>query len=538
MYRFLIVDDEYYIRQHIRCCIPWENYDFQYAGEASSVSQAMEFLEHNGVELILLDISMPGQSGMDLLKLLDAKKRPHVIILTGFATFEYAREALKYGVSDYLLKPIKPETLTDAVISLKETLDRENNRTKALLQLEWTSAVIEQEIQRNFFRSLYTGHVPARGEELLETYGIRPSSRYIVLILDTISKDKQNKHNGQKQADRLAMNNCAEQILSPFGFYLITPDGYGRSVIILEGLPSSISGQELTDLVQKLVKERFHLSLLSGYSISASGKAGDILAAYQNSLQFFWLRTIYGETIDVSQVFMPSLPVLDSLTALNNRLRLDLSGKQDTAVLRVLDKIFLLMKKHLFPIHALESEIVSLMGIAIHHAAERHLYILSSENDWNSLSCTDLIQSGLRLEEIKETFARLFSAFMRDQEQGDHHFIEEVVLQSQKIIDRDFAKACLSLNTIASELLISPSYLSRSFTKIQGISLTSYITKCRMEHARDLLQHTEMTIAQISEQSGYSDLFYFSKRFKSFWGVSPSRYRLTGASDMEVNKED
>ena len=59
-----------------------------------------------------------------------------------------------------------------------------------------------------------------------------------------------------------------------------------------------------------------------------------------------------------------------------------------------------------------------------------------------------------------------------------------------------------------------------------------------MEHARDLLQHTEMTIAQISEQSGYSDLFYFSKRFKSFWGVSPSRYRLTGASDMEVNKED
>ncbi len=93
---------------------------------------------------------MPGQSGMDLLKLLDAKKRPHVIILTGFATFEYAREALKYGVSDYLLKPIKPETLTDSVISLKETLDRENNRTKALLQLEWTSAVIEQETQRNF----------------------------------------------------------------------------------------------------------------------------------------------------------------------------------------------------------------------------------------------------------------------------------------------------------------------------------------------------------------------------------------------------
>lgn len=168
MYRFLIVDDEYYIRQHIRCCIPWEDYDFQYAGEASNVPQAMEFLEHNAVELILLDISMPGQSGMDLLKLLDEKKRPHVIILTGFATFEYAREALKYGVSDYLLKPIKPETLTAAITSLKAELDREGNRTKALLQLEWTSTVIEQETRRNFFRSLYTGHIPDRAEELLE----------------------------------------------------------------------------------------------------------------------------------------------------------------------------------------------------------------------------------------------------------------------------------------------------------------------------------------------------------------------------------
>ena len=538
MYRFLIVDDEYYIRQHIRCCIPWEDYDFQYAGEGSNAAQAMEFLEHNAVELILLDISMPGQSGMDLLKLLDEKKRPHVIILTGFATFEYAREALKYGVSDYLLKPIKPETLTAAITSLKAELDREGNRTKALLQLEWTSTVIEQETRRNFFRSLYTGHIPDRAEELLEAYGIRPSSRYLILILDTTSRNSRDRHNGQKQADRLAMNNCAEQLLASSCFYLINPDGYGRSVILLENSLAPLSGQELTTRLQASVSERFHLSLLSGYSISASGKAGDILAAYQNSLQFFWLRTIYGETIDISQVSMPSLPVLDSLSALNNRLRLDLSGKQETAVLHVLDRIFLLLKKHLFPIQALESEIVSLMGTAIHHAAEKHLDILCSEKDWNSLSCTELIQSGLRLEEIKETFTRLFSALLSAQESGDRHFIEEVVLQSQKIIDRDFAKACLSLNTIASELLVSPSYLSRSFTKIQGISLTAYITRCRMEHARDLPKTTDMSIAQISEQSGYSDLFYFSKRFKSFWGVPPSRYRLSGPSDGTGQEEE
>lgn len=52
------------------------------------------------------------------------------------------------------------------------------------------------------------------------------------------------------------------------------------------------------------------------------------------------------------------------------------------------------------------------------------------------------------------------------------------------------------------------------------------------------LKHTDMSIAQISEQAGYSDLFYFSKRFKSFWGVPPSRYRVSGPSDETGQREE
>jgi len=59
-----------------------------------------------------------------------------------------------------------------------------------------------------------------------------------------------------------------------------------------------------------------------------------------------------------------------------------------------------------------------------------------------------------------------------------------------------------------------------------------------MEHARNLLKHTDMSIAQISEQAGYSDLLYFSKRFKSFWGVPPSRYRVSGPSDETGQREE
>lgn len=80
LYRFMIVDDEYYIRQHIHHCIDWEELGFQFAGEAGSASAAIEFLKKTPVELLLLDISMPGQSGMELLKSFAPDQIPHTII--------------------------------------------------------------------------------------------------------------------------------------------------------------------------------------------------------------------------------------------------------------------------------------------------------------------------------------------------------------------------------------------------------------------------------------------------------------------------
>ena len=76
-YRFLIVDDEYYIRQHIRYCIDWGKLGFQFAGEASSAAQAKELLNERPVELMILDISMPGQNGMSFLEAWHRKKSPY-----------------------------------------------------------------------------------------------------------------------------------------------------------------------------------------------------------------------------------------------------------------------------------------------------------------------------------------------------------------------------------------------------------------------------------------------------------------------------
>mgnify|MGYP000337047324 FL=1 len=97
------------------------------------------------------------------------------------------------------------------------------------------------------------------------------------------------------------------------------------------------------------------------------------------------------------------------------------------------------------------------------------------------------------------------------------------MVQAAELIEREYSNADMGLQYIASALLISPAYLSRNFKRIRQYSVMQYITKCRMEHAWDLLAGGRLSIAAVAEKTGYQDAFYFSKCFKRYFGISPSQ---------------
>lgn len=111
MLEVLLVDDEPIILQGLAALIDWEKEGFLIAGTASNGKEALQFIEHNHVDLIIADISMPGISGIQLLQKIRTEKLSDVyfIILSGFAEFSYAQEAIRYKCTDYILKPIKKE---------------------------------------------------------------------------------------------------------------------------------------------------------------------------------------------------------------------------------------------------------------------------------------------------------------------------------------------------------------------------------------------------------------------------------------------
>lgn len=117
----IIADDEYFIRQRIIKIIPREELAIHFIGEAENGLEVLELLNQHPIDLILLDIKMPRMNGIEVAESVYRNyPSTKIILLSGYNDFEYARSAMRFGVMDYLLKPVDASTLTAVLKDTKE----------------------------------------------------------------------------------------------------------------------------------------------------------------------------------------------------------------------------------------------------------------------------------------------------------------------------------------------------------------------------------------------------------------------------------
>ena len=124
MYRVLLVDDEILVRDAIRNNIDWQGLGYELAGDCQNGKEAIEFVQEQPVDLVLTDICMPYVDGMELSHYLhDNCPEVKIIIFSGFGEFEYAKKAIQYNVSEYLLKPVTAVELTEVLKNMYQILE-------------------------------------------------------------------------------------------------------------------------------------------------------------------------------------------------------------------------------------------------------------------------------------------------------------------------------------------------------------------------------------------------------------------------------
>ena len=140
MYRILLVDDEILVRDAIRENIDWKAMDCELVGDCDNGKAAAEFVQTHPVDIVLTDILMPYMDGMELSRFLhDNYPDIVIVIFSGFGEFEYAKKAIQYDVSEYMLKPVTAMELRNVIEKMKEKVDQRRKEKEKLERLTQTS---------------------------------------------------------------------------------------------------------------------------------------------------------------------------------------------------------------------------------------------------------------------------------------------------------------------------------------------------------------------------------------------------------------
>ena len=167
-YSVLLVDDEEEVFQVIIKKLDWENMGFHIAGYAKNGVEALEMAEELQIDVVMTDIKMPYMDGLTLCKKLkELYQNVKVIIFSGFDEFEYAKEAIKAEVEEYILKPIDANELREVFTRIKVNLDRELDEKRNIDKLREYYLESLPVLQENFYTSLVEGRIP---EDVIEKY--------------------------------------------------------------------------------------------------------------------------------------------------------------------------------------------------------------------------------------------------------------------------------------------------------------------------------------------------------------------------------
>lgn len=246
-YKVLVADDEYIIRRGIISFLKQYS-DFELAAEAEDGEMAFELAKDISPDVYFVDINMPFLNGLQFIKKLkEINPRAVVVIITGYDRFEYAREALKLGVFEYLLKPLMEEPFDEMIQRIREKLQKEESEDK---YLDWAKSMLAQNrtyLASNFWQKALEGHYT--NEE------IRERSQYLNLslpepfTLTVVSLEYQKMEDVKATWNEDLLFFVAENIANEMFHGLVNPnscqDRHGNLVVISKTAPQEAAEEQV-----------------------------------------------------------------------------------------------------------------------------------------------------------------------------------------------------------------------------------------------------------------------------------------------------
>ncbi|QJD87346.1 response regulator [Cohnella herbarum] len=536
----MIVDDEAPIRSGIKMKVDWEELGMQVAAEASDGAEALELIERGDIDLVITDITMPVMDGLNLIrKATEINDNVKFIIISGYSEFEYARTAMKYGISEYLLKPLKEAEMRASLLAVKEEiLASEPAWLKEREKRE--KLKIKEESLLHWLSDKSSKHVPA--DVVQEWKQELEANRFLIGVIKTEALD--SSADDPERIRNIVLYHeietaCSEHLDHLGDGYVIKNIRPDHEFILLLH-PDPANGKDkivraLTPFAEKLEK-RLGIRVTIGIG-EAYDQAHAIKASYREAVYAVKERLLLGtgKAIDYSRIPVKSdKPNFNAETKLLTRF---LKEKKWDKAKEHIDYLFTnVVRKKQITNHTHVHELFFEVYFMIKQFSQEEAAVHSDYAVAGSVAdITDIVTGFSHMDQMVDWLYLYMESACQHLIGGQDATGKEIVYRVQAYI-KEFCSSDLTLNMVSEKYHINPIYFSRIFKTYTGESFNNYITRIRMEEAKHLLETTSLRQQEISEIVGYEDPKYFSKVFKKFFGISPSQYTENRSPEMTSGK--
>jgi two-component system, response regulator YesN len=536
--KVLIVDDEKHVRDAIRLLVTWQQLGIDTILEAPDGNAATQLVELEKPEIIMTDMMMPVMNGVELLEWLHASApNSKTIVISGHDDFSLLRHTVKYGGTDYILKPIDADQLNEALAKAilawnKDEEQRQLHRERNI-EMNQIKPVYWDKLLSNLISepSTYDGSADQLEKEL----GLSRLTRYCrvaILSLDTMERSLKNKFSHNLDLLLFSLVNICNEFLSSGqrGFAFRHWNSDNEIVLFLWK-----EQREAETLLTK-INEGMRVTLRSRVDFGIGGShpfPADLSLSYQEAREALRQRNLMSKDTWIHSKLKPAAKSANralSFSHFEERIHvairsgsieqiqesvlqwIDAVKQYESITLQQLDlwwREYTVMKRRwvqeFFPSKT-EEEVKQIL-------ADEPVSLIVPLDELGILSLP------LWQQELTRSMVQL-SKLLLEHQQKDKNVIFEIATFLGQHYHED-----ITLQDIASRFFLSREYISRKFKQEFEVNLSEYLGQIRMNKAKILLQNPHLRISQVAEMVGYQDEKYFSKVFKKQEGISPNEYR-------------
>ena len=511
--KVLVVDDEMYIRQGISALIERSGLSFQVIKESSNGENALEMMKKEKFDLVIADIRMPFMDGITMLKEADKlEHKPCFIILSGYEDFNYAKEAIKYGARDYLLKPVDRFELIEAMEKAEKELAVKENASTQKLEIENTlNMVFMNELNYILLNdNLTDGEI----NTILETMKIDVFTGSFRTATIQVLKNMKDGWGEHYLPLEMEFDAFFEKLKSR---RIIFKDRNGNIVLVFD---STVDFEYMILKISDKYKGLFFIGLSSlGHG------TGDFRKTYHEAYEALKYRLVSD-----SEVFAR----LDEVGRTAERFQINVGLIKKVSEMigthrsnEINDAIDQLFDSRLIEKNSIKyvDEMVEDINSYIIEPYERHLY----EQDQELKSEFEEIKNVYNFNSLHEYVFALKNFIVRINE-----YLYELKKELRKKntinialdwLNKNYYRDDITMSLVANQVSLNYSYFSLAFKEHTGISFVMYLKKLRIEKAKELLKKEELKINEIARKVGFQSPKLFSKSFCEDVGISPLEYR-------------